>query len=62
MTTGSKTATVLELMKRERGVVAKEPMFVTGWQVRSVRGFISGSLGKEMGPPGLNPAAERKTC
>ena len=46
---GSKTATVLELMKREGGVTAKELMSVTGWQAHSVRGFISGTLGKKMG-------------
>ena len=46
---GSKTATVLELMKRDGGVTAKELMSVTGWQAHSVRGFISGTLGKKMG-------------
>ena len=46
---GSKTAMVLELMKREGGVTAKELMAVTGWQAHSVRGFISGTLGKKMG-------------
>lgn len=46
---GSKTAAVLELMKRDGGVTAKELMAVTGWQAHSVRGFISGTLGKKMG-------------
>ena len=46
---GSKTAMVLDLMKREGGVTAKELMAVTGWQAHSVRGFISGTLGKKMG-------------
>ena len=36
-------------MKREGGVTAKELMSVTGWQAHSVRGFISGTLGKKMG-------------
>ena len=31
------------------GVTAKELMSVTGWQAHSVRGFISGTLGKKMG-------------
>ena len=46
---GSKMATVLDLMKREGVVTAKELMSVTGWQAHSVRGFISGTLGKKMG-------------
>ncbi|MGA2717152.1 MAG: DUF3489 domain-containing protein [Bryobacteraceae bacterium] len=46
---GSKTATVLELLKRKGGVTAKELMTATGWQAHSVRGFISGTVGKKMG-------------
>ena len=46
---GSKTATVLELLKREGGVTSKELMAATGWQPHSVRGFLSGTLGKKMG-------------
>lgn len=46
---GSKTATVLELLKRSGGVTAKELMAATGWQPHSVRGFISGTVGKKMG-------------
>jgi len=46
---GSKTATVLDLMKRTKGVTLKELMTATGWQAHSVRGFISGTLGKKMG-------------
>ena len=46
---GSKTATVLELLKREGGVSSKELMKATGWQAHSVRGFISGHLVKRMG-------------
>lgn len=46
---GSKTDQVLELLKRPRGVTAKELMEVTGWQPHSVRGFLSGTIGKKMG-------------
>ena len=46
---GSKTATVLELLKRKGGVTAQELLDATGWQPHSVRGFISGTVGKKMG-------------
>jgi len=46
---GSKTAKVLDLLKRAGGVTAKELMKVTGWQPHSVRGFLSGTIGKKMG-------------
>jgi uncharacterized protein DUF3489 len=46
---GSKTNQVLELLKRPGGVTAKELMKVTGWQPHSVRGFLSGTVGKKMG-------------
>ena len=45
----SKTNQVLELLKRPGGVTAKELMKVTGWQPHSVRGFLSGTVGKKMG-------------
>lgn len=46
---GTKTDKVLELLKRPGGVTAKELMKVTGWQPHSVRGFLSGTIGKKMG-------------
>ena len=46
---GSKKAVVLELLKRSGGATLQELMTATGWQAHSVRGFISGTLGKKMG-------------
>ncbi|HWR52217.1 MAG TPA: DUF3489 domain-containing protein [Bryobacteraceae bacterium] len=46
---GSKKSAVLALMRRRNGASLKELMDATGWQAHSVRGFISGSLGKKMG-------------
>lgn len=46
---GSKTATVLDLLKRSGGATLPELMKATGWQAHSVRGFISATLGKKMG-------------
>jgi hypothetical protein len=46
---GSKTAQVLDLLKRSGGATLKELMKSTGWQAYSVRGFLSGALGKKMG-------------
>jgi len=46
---GSKTEQVLELLKRPGGVTMKELMKATGWLPHSVRGFLSGTIGKKMG-------------
>jgi hypothetical protein len=46
---GTKTAKVLDLLKRPGGATAKELVKATGWQAHSVRGFLSGTLGKKMG-------------
>ena len=45
---GSKTAQVLELVKRSGGTTLKHLVRATGWQPHSVRGFLS-TLGKKMG-------------
>ena len=46
---GTKTAKVLGLLQRSGGASLKELRKATGWQAHSVRGFLSGTLGKRMG-------------
>jgi len=45
---GSKAAKILDLLKRPGGATAKELMKATGWQPHSIRGFLSGTVGKKM--------------
>ena len=45
----SKTTILLDLLKRPGGATAKELMEATGWQPHSIRGFLSGTVGKKMG-------------
>ena len=45
----TKTAQVVDLLRRSGGASLKELMKATGWQAHSVRGFLSGALGKKMG-------------
>jgi hypothetical protein len=46
---GSKTAQILDLLKRPGGATLQLIMKVSEWQPHSVRGFLSGTLGKKMG-------------
>ena len=46
---GSKAAKILDLLKRPGGVTSKELQKASGWQPHSVRGFLSGTIGKKMG-------------
>jgi hypothetical protein len=48
---GSKTEHILGLLKRPGGATLKELLKATGWQPHSVRGFLSGAIGKKRGIP-----------
>jgi hypothetical protein len=39
---GSKSETILDLLKRPEGATARELLKLTGWQPHSLRGFLSG--------------------
>jgi uncharacterized protein DUF3489 len=45
----TKTAKIMALLKQPSGASLKALTRETGWQSHSVRGFISGQLGKKMG-------------
>jgi hypothetical protein len=40
---------ILDLLKRPGGASAKELLKATNWQPHSLRGFLSGTVGKKMG-------------
>jgi hypothetical protein len=46
---GIKKAAILLLLKRPKGATLKELMKASQWQAHSIRGFLSGSLRKQMG-------------
>src|SRR5579862_2327999 len=45
----TKTEQVLELLKQPGGTTMRDLMKATGWLPHSVRGFLSGTIGKKMG-------------
>ena len=46
---GSKTAIILDLIRRPKGATLEELMSAADWQAHSVRGFLSAVVGKKMG-------------
>ena len=46
---GSKAAQIIDLLQRPGGATLQDLMHATAWQAHSIRGFVSGTLGKKMG-------------
>jgi hypothetical protein len=55
---GSKAAKILDLLKRPGGATSKELQKASGWQPHSVRGFLSGTIGKKMGMTVISTKSE----
>ena len=49
--TGTKSETLVSLLRRKQGVSIAEMMSATGWQAHSIRGFLAGALKKRLGQP-----------
>lgn len=45
----SKSAEIIELLRRPEGATLHDLMAASGWQAHSVRGFLRGAVGKKMG-------------
>jgi hypothetical protein len=56
---GSKTSTILDLLKSKDGTTLKELMKATGWQAHSVRGFLSGTVSKNNARRSCNRSSAR---
>lgn len=54
----SKKDIVLDLMRRPKGATLAELMEATKWQAHSIRGFISGTLGKKLDLPVVSAKRE----
>ncbi len=46
---GGKKAIILAMLRSQNGATLPQIMEVTGWQPHTVRGFISGAIGKQLG-------------
>ena len=58
----TKSATVLELLRRAEGATLAELMAVTHWQAHSVRGFLSGTVRKRLGLTLISEASLEGRC
>jgi hypothetical protein len=56
----SKAVKVLELLKRANGATLPEMIKATGWQIHSIRGFLSGIVKKRLGLKLTSEKAEGK--
>jgi uncharacterized protein DUF3489 len=51
----------MDLMRRPKGATLAELMSATQWQANSIRGFISGTLGKKLDLPVVSAKREDGT-